>query len=135
MLLQTPTEDTLEQVVYDGVRFLQSLTTHYGAEKGMEIWEAIGTAVGKEVKGRVFFAMMTGETTGRVKFTTMDISGYNPNTVQCIKTIRTYTGWGLKEAKDKWDESKLKVVHIDCPTPEDGRRLAIELRNLGCRIY
>ena len=135
MLLQKPTEDTLEQVVYDGVRFLQSLTTHYGAEKGMEIWEAMGEAIGREVKGRVFFAMMTGETTGRVKFTVDTAGGYNPNAVSCIKTIRTYTGWGLKEAKDKYDESKMKVVHIDCPTPEDGRRLAHDLRNLGCRIY
>lgn len=135
MLLQKPTEDTLDQVVYDAVRFLQSLTTHYGAEKGMEIWETIGTAVGREVKGRVFFAMMTGETTGRVKFTVDTGTGYNPNAVSCIKAIRTFTGWGLKEAKDKYDESKMKVVHIDCDTPEQGRKLAQELRNLGCRIY
>jgi ribosomal protein L7/L12 len=134
--MKEPTDNTLEQVVYDGVRFLQSLTTHYGAEKGMEIWEAMSTAVGKEVKGRVFFAMMTGETTGRVKFAVEPPpSGYAPNAVGCIKAIRTYTGWGLKEAKDKWDESKSKVVHVDCLTPEDGRRLANELRNLGCRIY
>lgn len=133
--MKEPTDNTLEQVVYDGVRFLQSLTTHYGAERGMEVWESLGAAVGKEVKGRVFFALMTGETTGRVKFTVDTVGGYNPNAVACIRTIRTHTGWGLKEAKDKFDESKGKTVHVDCATPEDGRRLAMELRNLGCRIY
>lgn len=133
--MKEPTDNSLEQVVYDGVRFLQSLTTHYGAEKGMEVWEALGTAVGKEVKGRVFFALMTGDTTGRVKFSVDTVGGYNPNAVSCIKTIRTYTGWGLKEAKDKYDESKMKVVQIDCDTPEKGRKLAHELRNLGCRVF
>lgn len=133
-MIKEPNDNTLDQVVYDGVRFLQSITTHYGAEKGMEIWDEFSKAFGKEVKGRVFFAMMTGETSGRVRFTVDTVSGYNPNAVQCIKAIRTYTGWGLKEAKDKYDESKSKVVHVDCNSPEEGRRLAMELRNLGCRI-
>ena len=130
------TDDTLAQVVYDGVRFLQSLTSHYGAERGMEVWEAMGEAVGKEVKGRVFFAMMTGETSGRIRFSVdATATGYNPNAVACIKAIRTYTGFGLKEAKDLYDASKSKLVHVDCTTPEDGRKLAYDLRNLGCRIY
>ena len=134
-MLQKPTEDTLDQVVYDGVRFLQSLTAHYGAERGMEVWEAMVEAVGTEVKGRVFFALMTGETTGRVKFSIDFTSSHHPNAVACIKAIRTFTGCGLKEAKDKYDESKIKVAQIDCDTLEQGRKLACELRNLGCRIH
>lgn len=131
--MKEPIEDSLAQVVYDGVRFLQSLTAHYGADKGMEIWETIGNAVGKEVKGRVFFAMMTGETTGRVRFSVDTSPGQPlPNAVSCIKAIRTHTGLGLKEAKDIWDASKNKMVHVDCPTPDIGRMLARDLRNLGC---
>ena len=133
--MNTPDQtDTMAQVVYDGVRFLQSLTEHYGTDKGMEFWEAFGTIMGKEVKGRVFFAMLTGESSGRIRFTT-DTTNYNPNAVACIKAIRTATGFGLKEAKDLFDMSKSKVVHADCTTPEHGRKLAKELRDLGCRIY
>lgn len=131
---QPEQDDSLGQVVYDGVRFLQSLTQHYGADKGMEFWEAFGSVMGKEVKGRVFFAMLSGETSGRIRFS-IDTTGYNPNAVACIKAIRTATGFGLKEAKDLYDASKNKVVHIDCTTPEEGRKLAKELRNLGCRVY
>ena len=132
--MNTPeTSDTLGQVIYDGVRFLQSLTEHYGSERGMEVWEAMGQAMGKEVKGRVFFAMLTGESSGRVRFR-VDTSGYNPNAVSCIKAIRMATNFGLKEAKDLYDDSKTKVVYADCLTPEHGRILAKELRNLGCSV-
>lgn len=130
------TSDTLEQVVYDGVKFLQSLTEHYGADRGMEIWESMGQILGKEVKGRVFFAMLTGETSGRVRFTIESAPGsYNPNAVACIKAIRTATGFGLKEAKDLYDNSRNKSVQLDCITPEHSRKLAKELRDLGCRVY
>lgn len=128
--------ETLEQVVYDGIKFLQSLTAHYGAEKGLEVWEDMNKALGKEVKGRVFFAMMTGETSGRIRFTIDGAPGaYNPNAVACIKAIRTATGFGLKEAKDLYDASKNKTVQVDCTSPEMGRKLAKDLRDLGCRIY
>lgn len=128
--------NTLDQVVYDGVKFLQSLTEHYGADKGLAVWEEMNKALGNEVKGRVFFAMMTGETSGRIRFTIDSAPGsYNPNAVACIKAIRTATGFGLKEAKDLYDNSRNKTVQVDCTTPEQGRKLAKDLRDLGCRIY
>lgn len=130
------TPNTLNQVVYDGIKFLQSLTEHYGADRGMEIWEEMGKILGREVKGRVFFAMMTGQSSGRVQFTIDGAPGsYNPNAVSCIKAIRGATGFGLKEAKDLYDLSKNKTVQVDCTTPEHGRKLAKELRDFGCRVY
>jgi hypothetical protein len=128
--------NTIDTVVTDGVRFLQSLTEHFGAERGLEIWEQFGSALGTDIKGRVFFALMTGNTTGRVRFSAETLAnGYNPNAIGIIKAIRTATGAGLKEAKDLYDNSKLKAIHVDCPTPEQGRRLANELRDLGCRVF
>lgn len=126
---------TLDQVVYDGVKFLQSLTTHYGSERGMEIWEALGDVMGKQVKGRVFFALMTGESSGRVRFSvSTGPNAYNPNKVACIKEIRIATGLGLKEAKDLFESGINKTVHVDCLTAEHGQILAKNLRNLGCVI-
>ena len=124
-------EDTLDTVVYDGIRFLESLTTHYGPDKGMEVWEAMGVAMGREVKGKVFFAMLTGATSGRIKMSAG--TAVTSNAVAVIKCIRNYTGKGLKEAKDLWDLSKARAVEIECK-PDEQREFAQELRMLGCKV-
>lgn len=120
---------TLDALVVDGVRFLESITNHYGPEKGMEVWETIANAVGTEVKGKIFFAMITGRRSGYVKFR----SGTASNAVSVIKCIRSYTNSGLKEAKDHWDLSKHQTVTIEV---DPGLHVAFEkdLRNLGCFI-
>ena len=120
-----------ESVVFDGIRFLESLTKYYGPEKGMEVWNAMGEAMGKEVKGKVFFAMLTGETGGRVRFRADQAE--HGNAVAVIKTIRTYTGLGLKEAKDLWDASKTAATVIQV-NPSEHRALAKSLRELGCAV-
>ena len=124
-------ENTLDSVIFDGIRFLESLTAHYGSDKGMEMWEAMGEAMGREVKGKVFFAMLTGSTTGRIQFTSG--TAETSNAVPVIKCIRTYTGFGLKEAKDKWDLSKVQAVQLDV-APDQQRAFADKLRELGCRV-
>ena len=48
-------DPTLDAVVFDGIRFLESLTTHFGPEKGMAVWDSLGDALGRDIKGRVFF--------------------------------------------------------------------------------
>ena len=124
-------ESTLDAVIYDGVRFLESLTKHYGPEKGMELWEAFGPIMGKEVKGKVFFAMLTGQTSGRIRIEAN--AAQNSNAVAVIKCIRSYTGNGLKEAKDLWDMSKQQIVTIEV-APDKARDFAKELRALGCMV-
>lgn len=125
-------DNTLDEVITDGINFLQSLTKHYGNEKGMEIWESIGDAVGREVKGKIFFAMINGSHNTRMKFTA-DLAEQQGNAVSVIKTIRQYTGLGLREAKDIWDESKGKFVTIHADN-DSIKFLREELRGLGCRI-
>jgi len=125
-------DESLEEVIADGINFMQSLTKHYGNERGMEIWETIGEAVGREIKGKIFFAMINGSHNNRMKFTA-DLAEYKGNSVSVIKTIRQYTGLGLKEAKDIWVESKGKFVTIDADN-DSIKHLREELRALGCRI-
>lgn len=127
-------EDTMEMVVRDGIRFMESLTRHYGAERGQEIWKDIGEVVGKEVRGKIFFAMITGETlTDRVTFTCGDAERRG-HAVPVIKAIRIATGLGLKEAKDQWDHSKSTRGVVQCASYDDARDLVKNLRDLGCRI-
>jgi ribosomal protein L7/L12 len=125
------TTDTLDEVIFDGIRFLESLTRHYGPEKGMEVWEAIGSAAGKEVKGKVFFAMLTGYTNGKIRMSAG--SAVAANAVQVIKCIRTHTGLGLKEAKDLWDSSKGTAITIEV-APDKQRQFSLDLKNLGCIV-
>lgn len=127
--------DTLDYVIADGVQFLQSLTAHYGTEKGMEVWESMGAAMGKEVKGKVFFAMLSG-TVGnvRVRFTTNTSTFVANGAVACIKAIRAATNMGLKEAKDLYDLSKIGNVNCTAISVEQARILVRELRDLGCTV-
>jgi hypothetical protein len=122
--------DDLDSVIFDGIRFLESITRHYGPERGMAVWDKMGEAFGDEIKGRVFFAMLTGDSVGRVRFKSTDCH----QAVWAIKAIRTATGFRLKEAKDLYDLGKGKTVTVDVKTPEARRELIKCLRDAGCSV-
>lgn len=127
--------NTLEMVIYDGIRFLDSLTRHYGHEKGQEVWASMGEALGKEVRGKIFFAMVQGHQAGRLTFTA-DSAYEKHNTVAVIRAIRNYTNLTLKEAKDIWDKSVTDTAIIKDIKPKSNvPLLARELRDLGCLVY
>lgn len=120
------TNNALDDVVFDGIRFLESLTRYYGPEKGMAVWESLGEAVGDEIKGKVFFSMLTGESSNRVRIQ----KGNCNEAVAAIKAIRIGTGMGLKEAKDAWDLSGMKIVTLDV-AHEEKRGMVRTLRGIG----
>lgn len=115
------------EMVSDGIRFLESLTRYYGPEQGMEVWEKLGEAVGDEVKGAVFFSMLTGEFGTKVRIQ----AGSCTQIVTAIKSIRLGTGCGLKEAKDAWDLSTTQVVTLDAHDRESKRLMVRDLRSMG----
>lgn len=121
--------ESLEEVIFDGIRFLESLTRHYGAEKGLEVWEKMGEAVGDDVKGKVFFSMLTGESSNRVRIQKGDCT----QAVSAIKAIRIGTGLGLKEAKDAWDLSGVKTVTLEV-AHEEKRGMVKTLRDIGMKV-
>lgn len=90
-----------KDIINDGIRFMKSITSAYGAEKGMELWEQITLVLGKEVKGAIFFAMMAGHVGNVIRFKGVRL-GAQTMKINSIKTIRDYSalGLGLKEAKD-----------------------------------
>jgi ribosomal protein L7/L12 len=117
----------MDEVVFDGIRFLESLTRHYGPEKGMAVWEQMGEVMGHEVKGKIFFAMLAGDRSNRVRVR----AGTCTQAVSAIKAIRVATGYSLKEAKDAWDRSKDQVVTIDNVQLDSKHELVRTLRDLG----
>ena len=88
-----------EDVIQSGINFMRSITEAFGTDEGMKLWDTISNTLDPDVKGQIFFAMLTGEYNNFVT-----ITGHNPGAdrVRMIKTIRNVDkrGVGLKEAKD-----------------------------------
>ena len=94
-------------LINDSIRFLESLGNYYGAERAMEVWSALGPTVGDDVKGQVFMNMLSGNNHSMRLELSRSATPYSGHThsiaVPVIKTLRTATGLGLKEAKDMCD--------------------------------
>ena len=124
-------------LINDSIRFLESLGNYYGAERAMEVWKALGPAVGDDVKGQVFMTMLSGSGNSmrlEVARPAMPYSGsMHTIAVPVIKAIRTATGIGLKEAKDLWDTTESHSVFLTCTSREHARSAKQEFLKLGMR--
>ena len=89
-------------VISTGLHFIRAITDAYGADSGMELWEKITSVIDPDVKGQIFFAMLTGAYNDQIKIKGVSISGTH-NPVSCIKELRQWTGLGLKDSKDIYD--------------------------------
>ena len=122
-----------EDIIQSGINFMRSITEAYGTDEGMKLWDTIASTLDPDVKGHIFFAMLTGEYNNIVT-----ITGHNPGAdrVRMIKTIRNVDkrGVGLKEAKDMSDlisAGKPIKLEIDPST----RAMALsELRRAGFHV-
>ena len=122
-----------EEVIQSGISFMRSITEAFGADEGMKLWDTIATTLDPDVKGQIFFAMLTGEYNNIV-----NITGHNPGSdrVRMIKTIRSVDkrGLGLKEAKDLSDylsNGQMIKLEIDPAV----RHMALsELRKAGFHV-
>jgi hypothetical protein len=127
-------------IISNGLHFIRSITECYGAEKGMELWEQITSVLDPEVKGQIFFAMITGEYNDRITIKGVSNLGTG-NAVSCIKELRNWTGLGLKEAKDtydrlrntnRWDSTATPEIIV--VRPEEHARAISGLRRVGYMI-
>ncbi|HET8688537.1 MAG TPA: ribosomal protein L7/L12 [Methanosarcina sp.] len=122
-----------DEIISNGIEFMRSITEAYGAEEGMKLWDAIAdTLEDKDIKGQIFFELLTGGSTAIVT-----LRGTTPSVqaVPSIKAIRAATGLGLKEAKDIYDRVKIGAVEKITITDRDRRAVAIsELRQAGMII-
>ncbi len=112
-----------DRIVGDGLALMQTITEICGSESGMAIWDQFASALGDDVKAAVFFSMMTGQSSGNIR-----IKSYPSNQkISVIKLIRTYTGLGLKEAKDL-SELDMPTFRVDFRQSREARA---EFRNIG----
>lgn len=122
-------DEHLDAIVSDGIAFIRSITTAYGSDTGMELWDTIANTLDPSVKGKIFFAMLTGSHEDRVTLT-----GAVPGAakINCIKIIRQFTGLGLVEAKNAYENASDYGQTITLKVNSKDRRIMIdELRQNG----
>ena len=124
-------EDQRNNIISSGLHFMRSITEAYGAEEGMRLWDTIASTLDPNLKGEIFFAMLTGTHND-----TIVLRSVAPNTdrVARIKEIRNWTGYGLKEAKDAsdWVEAG-KAVQLKVK-PAEHHVAMVGLRRVGFTI-
>jgi hypothetical protein len=115
-----------DRIVGDGLALMLSLTEIVGPDEGLAMWDDMSMRLGDDAKAAIFFAMLSGNGLGTVR-----IHHYPPNyKVHVIKLIRTYTGTGLKEAKDI-SEEVIPTFRVPARKIHECRA---ELKELGCSV-
>ena len=125
-------EDKRASLINDGIHFLRAVTDCYGAEEGMRLWDRIASELDPKLKGEIFFAILCGSQGNRINLSVANLTDGLNSKIMMIKTLRTVTGMGLKEAKDIVD--LLLIGHSETITINVDRNQAIrELRSAGFR--
>lgn len=124
----TLTDEQMDMIVNESIAFIRAITSVYGSEEGMKLWDTIADTLDPDIKGKTFFAILTGSHEDRIT-----LSGYvaGTNKITCIKIIRQYTGMGLVEAKNAYESTEYgqKVqIKVD---PRQRRECIDELRMNG----
>lgn len=118
-------------IIQNGINFMRCITEAYGTDDGMKLWDAIADTLDPDVKGQIFFAMLTGDYNDVVKISSFQLSS---NSVWRVKAIRAVTGLGLKEAKDLSDIlDSGKTIQLKIDPKKRGESLN-ELRNAGFNV-
>lgn len=125
-----PTEHKAS-IITDGIAFMRTITNAYGPEEGMKLWDRIADALDPDIKGEIFFAMVTGNYHDHIR-----VHSNGRDRVATIKAFRTYDrrGLGLKEAKDLSDSiinGKPITLQVE---PRLRNQIEKELMSIGCQI-
>lgn len=126
-------KDYKEDILQSGINFIRSITEAYGSDEGMKLWDQISSVLDPDIKGQIFFALLTGEYNSII---TISSRQSDANRVSLIKAIRSVTkpGLGLKEAKDlsdTLDSGKTIKLTVD---PKSRNIALSELRNAGFNV-
>ena len=116
-------------VISTGLHFMRAITEAYGADEGMQLWEQIASVLDPDVKGQIFFAMLTGTHNDTVVVRGVNLSSLDK--VKCVKEIRNWSGLGLKEAVDFCNQVYHGGVARLTVKPAEHHMAVIGLRNVG----
>jgi len=117
-----------QEIIQSGINFMRSITDAYGTDEGMKLWDSIASVLDPDVKGQIFFALLTGEYNGIVILTGHKAYADKISMIKAVRTVDTRR-LTLKEAKDLCEDlmnGKPQKLYID---PKNRSFILSELRN------
>lgn len=121
-------ENHNDAVISTGLHFMRAITEAYGTDEGLRLWDTIAGTLDPDVKGQIFFAMITGTHNDTILLSSVYAGA---DVVSCIKEIRVWTGYGLKEAKDTLDSVRAKRAVKIKVKPAEHHLATASLRKVG----
>lgn len=121
-------EGRQDDVIQSGIGFMRSITEAYGSDEGMKLWDSIANTLDPDVKGQIFFALLTGDYAGTIILHSFSTKS---DRVSLIKAVRSVTGYGLKEAKDIVDHVEYGRKQKITIEPKHRNTAILQLRNAG----
>jgi hypothetical protein len=119
----------MNAIVSDSLALIRTITTIYGSDEGMKLWETIADTLGPDVKGKIFFAMLTGSYEDGVVLIDKQ---YDSNRAECIKLIRLYTGMSLMDSKAAYEKAGDRGTKVSLAVDvKDRAKMISELRQNG----
>ena len=123
-------------MVVKSLSFIRALKRKYGNEKAIEVWDAVVESINDpELTFEVYKCLMNGGFGSRTFTITHWYDGGPPpsgNTnarVFAIKTLRTWTGVGLKESKESVESAEVSTpvtMKIIVRKDADGNEIEID---------
>lgn len=102
-------EDHKEDIISSGIQFMNAITQAYGTEAGLELYDTIMASVDPDIKGQIFFALLTGDREGSFKLKRVTNIG---NKIERIKAVRQVSNFSLKDAKELVEAVELWIPKV-----------------------
>lgn len=124
------------KLVSASLGLIRVVTEVWGSEKGMALWDTMASTISTDLKGDLFFGMITGKYSfNGVTFKNPDPTAMSNHFVSMIKAVRTATGWGLKDAKDFCDTVRAGETRTIEVSGREREILISTMRDLGITVY
>lgn len=123
-----------DDIITAAAHFVQVITSAYGGDTGIALWERISEVIDPEVRDQLFMVMLSGESLGNFKINIPvqnSTATMSSNRVEFIRFVRQHDSrkLGLKEAKDISDDIiGSRPTFIMVPFA-DRRRIISDLRD------
>lgn len=125
-----------DDIITAAAHFVQVITSAYGGDTGIALWERISEVIDPEVRDQLFMVMLSGESLGNSKINIpvqdlVRMKTLSHSRVEFIRFVRQHDSrkLGLKEAKDISDDIiGSRPTFIMVPFA-DRRRIISDLRD------
>lgn len=87
-----------EEVIQTGIAFIRALTEYHGADQGIRLWNAISQHVDPNLKGQIFFSMLTGSCGGQIIISARRSDADKIALLKALRSTGDPNSLGLKEA-------------------------------------